>query len=599
MPDIAKCLREKKIDEKQALILVFIVGVLLRFLFSFLQPHIVLYTDELLLLEVSRNLSHGFGILVRGIPFTFSGVLYPFILAPAQWLGDSVWTVIFIKFINSMLMNSALLPVYLLAKKIAPSRAFLVALISLIIPDMCFVSSIFAEVLLYPAVMWFLLAVYQFISCEKKILPLFLVFAIGFGMYFIKASSLYFLMAFFLYLVFYFFLKSSVIVRAVIITLISISIFLLLLFANSFLDTVIFPDLTYLCPDRLSAIFRYAFYYFIYNAVGCGVFFIILPLLSFKNFSQSEKQFLFYLYFALFSGILMVVLIVSMNEDYPRQGVTPHLRYIFYFVVPFLLIFIKSSFSQKKWVINVFGFLFFILLIIGIVRFSEGNYTACMLLGFLRESLLYPVVELNLNIFKLKTGMFDIVKLVILIYTICGIYMIRKNSKMFKSFVIIVFVIISLLNNFLCYKSSAVIDKDTSRLIGQVIKINNNLQNSKILFVSRYAAGDKVFETYTRQKYFYTTQKYFDQNIKNLKETSVLTLPLVSMQWSLKQKQLNSQGADWHKLDFSEQVSSPIIKTIDVDYIVTGRNCNPPLLTNEKKEMFDGVYDYKIYKIKN
>lgn len=111
------------------------------------------YQDEFLYWGVAKAFAAGDGLTWRGVDIGVFYPLYPVLLAPAFWLGDSVaerYTLIHL--INSLMMVGVVFPAYFFARMFMDRRrAFLAALFAIAVPAMNYAGIIGTESLGYPA----------------------------------------------------------------------------------------------------------------------------------------------------------------------------------------------------------------------------------------------------------------------------------------------------------------------------------------------------------------------------------------------------------------------------------------------------------------
>jgi hypothetical protein len=113
-----------------------------------------LFTDELEWSQLSRAIAATGHAARRTEPHNFES-LYSYLIAPAWWIHSTATAYAAIKDLNAVVMCSAAIPVYLLARMLLSRRASLVvALLSIAIPAMAYATSIVPEPLAYP---WFAL----------------------------------------------------------------------------------------------------------------------------------------------------------------------------------------------------------------------------------------------------------------------------------------------------------------------------------------------------------------------------------------------------------------------------------------------------------
>ena len=115
------------------------------------------YTDELLFSELARSFAAGDGFLVRGEHVFFPAFLPALVQAPAWLAGSTPAAYAVAKGVNTVLMCSAALPAYWLARRLVrPSYALTVAAATVATGGMLYHGYLMSEALAYPV---FLLAV--------------------------------------------------------------------------------------------------------------------------------------------------------------------------------------------------------------------------------------------------------------------------------------------------------------------------------------------------------------------------------------------------------------------------------------------------------
>src|SRR5437763_954372 len=112
-----------------------------------------IFVDELIYSELAKSFAAGGHLLVRGEPSSSYGFVYPILIAPAWRLYAAVpGAYEFAKFINSLLMSLAAVPVYFLARRLlSPGLSLAAAVIALAIPSMAYSSTLMTENAFYPA----------------------------------------------------------------------------------------------------------------------------------------------------------------------------------------------------------------------------------------------------------------------------------------------------------------------------------------------------------------------------------------------------------------------------------------------------------------
>jgi hypothetical protein len=109
-----------------------------------------IFTDELEWTQISRSIAATGQAARRGDPLYFKS-LYAYVIAPAWWIHSTAAAYSAVKYINAIVMPLAAIPTYLLARMLVTKRAaFAVAVGSVAVPAMAYVTSIVTDVLAYP-----------------------------------------------------------------------------------------------------------------------------------------------------------------------------------------------------------------------------------------------------------------------------------------------------------------------------------------------------------------------------------------------------------------------------------------------------------------
>ena len=109
-----------------------------------------IFTDELEWTQISRSIASTGHAARRGDPLYFKS-LYAYLIAPAWWIHSTSAAYSAIKYLNAFIMPLAAIPTYLLARMLVTKRAAVVVAIgSVAVPAMAYVTSIVTDVLAYP-----------------------------------------------------------------------------------------------------------------------------------------------------------------------------------------------------------------------------------------------------------------------------------------------------------------------------------------------------------------------------------------------------------------------------------------------------------------
>ncbi len=108
------------------------------------------FGDELEWTQISRSIATTGHAARRGQPIFFKSV-YAYLIAPFWWIHSTSSAYAAIKYANAVAMSLAAIPTYLLARMLVSRRtALIVAVASVAVPAMAYVTSIVPEVIAYP-----------------------------------------------------------------------------------------------------------------------------------------------------------------------------------------------------------------------------------------------------------------------------------------------------------------------------------------------------------------------------------------------------------------------------------------------------------------
>lgn len=343
-------------------LLILISSAVIRVILSIFPKSAYTYNDELFYLELSQNLFLRGSLTVYGSPIHFTKLLYSVILAPFYAVSDGVLRTQLISGFNALLISSALIPGYLLARRILKKnwQIILAVLILALSPNLLFSITFMSENLYYPLLLWAFYAAYRyFASGERKPMGALVLGVLAFLLYFTKEVGGAWIIAAGLALLLDCAEKAS---RKS--ALRAFGCFLLgFLVPFLFLRFVVLRDLSYSYSNQasfanLSSPSQILF--FLYAALLMLLYFVVsllfipaaAPVVYRKQLSPAER-------FLLILSVLYAVVIsvgiafgVSLSNDYPQADLKIHLRYFIGAAFPFLLLSFslldkEESFSWK------------------------------------------------------------------------------------------------------------------------------------------------------------------------------------------------------------------------------------------------------------
>ena len=140
------------------------IGAIAIYLFSAVRMSVPVHleVDEELYLAMAKSF-HETGSFQKGYEYiNYSCVLYPMLISLGYYFYRPETIMITLRMINVIVMCSAVFPVYLLSKKILTGKkAILIAVFSMLIPDMIDSVYLMQEVFLYPVLMWCFYFIYM------------------------------------------------------------------------------------------------------------------------------------------------------------------------------------------------------------------------------------------------------------------------------------------------------------------------------------------------------------------------------------------------------------------------------------------------------
>ena len=174
------------------LIMLYLGCVGIRFLFSFLtSEYPSVGIDEFLYYSLGRSIANSGSLLYRAQPAQYPYFLYPLVLSPVYALfpaGSDFYRLL--QLWNSLLMNTAIFPIYGICRKLFPNsrKAVGITVVSMLLSDFMLGGFIFSEVLIYPL---FFALFHEIISMtyEKKTVHLVWVGILGACLYFTKPGA--------------------------------------------------------------------------------------------------------------------------------------------------------------------------------------------------------------------------------------------------------------------------------------------------------------------------------------------------------------------------------------------------------------------------
>jgi hypothetical protein len=136
-------------------VLASVVIVAIRAFLAWGVPSPLIFPDELVYTKLARSLFETGQTLFRGEYLNFPTLLYPLLLVPLEGAPDAIVAFRLIQGLNILLMTSAIIPVYLLARTfIAPGVSLGLAVLSQLLASTLYADFAMTENLFFPVLMW-------------------------------------------------------------------------------------------------------------------------------------------------------------------------------------------------------------------------------------------------------------------------------------------------------------------------------------------------------------------------------------------------------------------------------------------------------------
>lgn len=474
------------------IILFFVINVAFRFYLSNLSGTPIVFQDELLYMKTARSLFEQFNTDFRSNYFISDNILYPLVISISFIFKNSADIYSCMKFINCLFMSAVIFPVYYLSKKILDniSYAFIVAIISLLVPDMFQTALIMQESLYYFITMITFYYLYLEIVESKNECSTKITLILGFLLflcYFTKAIGLVLLTSYCLYiLIEYIFLRRYPIRILLKRIFFVVGTFLVFFMATKFFVRFIngFPDTNSLYAGAISFHINLAFiekalygiFIYIYYTL---LAFLIIPVLvvvfGISKENSSLNMFSLYVLFATGISIVTIDLLIFTKETVDVFETRLLIRYLFIFFPLYLIIAIKHLQNRNVKLKNKFMLIALssvvVLSPVILDKFKLSSYS----LFFEAPMLAYFNLVNRMPIFEYFLYLFIIIVSLSAIYDLA-----RERFTTLIKWIVVSALVIIICNNLIIYNIYINFSNNSSVYGSQVLR-NEILKISKFL----------------------------------------------------------------------------------------------------------------------
>ena len=334
-------------------LLLLICSTAVRVFLSVFPKTAVTYFDELVYLELAQNIWRKGLLTVCTAQVHFTKMLYPLLLSPFYLIRDGMARTTAISAFNAALISSALIPGYLLAKRILKKdwQINLSVLLLALSPNALFSVTFMAENLYFPLLLWGIYLAYRTFTDETPAVRNSLLLGfLTFLLYLTKEVGAAFLAAAAAgYAVILakgekkhrgkLFPGAIAFLGAFLVPFLTVRFTVLNSAGYTYAEQVSFSNLQ--TPSQLMYLLYATGMLLLFFLLSCGYFPIALPLSRRKALPAPEKRLL--LFSAVYAGCVTLgtAFGVSLADDYADPNLRIHLRYYLGAAFPFLLLYLQ------------------------------------------------------------------------------------------------------------------------------------------------------------------------------------------------------------------------------------------------------------------
>lgn len=332
-------------------LLYFMACILYMLIASKMSVPVHLAVDEDLYLAMAKSFHYEHNFQKAFEYLNYNCVLYSMLISLSYFLFSPEHIMLIIRFINVVVMCSAVFPVYLLAQDILQSKkkALVVSCFVLLIPDMVDSVYVMQEILCFPLFMWYFWCVYRDLKKPVGQINHYCITAVVLSvfLFFTKTNMMVILPAYLLCS----FLSSKSLKKPLFI----LGLGAILIFGGlegisclngwhtgnnhySGLIAALFP----VTGKTIMALLSGLLFYVVFFLVNMGIIPVIVPYINRKYYSQTDRWYLFYVTAGLVLMLLEIVGTMFLMEE--AGSLYPHkylFRYFFGFGIPYIILFLK------------------------------------------------------------------------------------------------------------------------------------------------------------------------------------------------------------------------------------------------------------------
>ncbi len=529
------------------LIFTFLFSIILRTGLGLLCGQMNVFYDELLHWNLSKSVYYHLGSNFRNDILSYKEILYSIVISVSHAFGNAQTQYHVAVGINSVLMSSVIFPVYFMADSFLNSkyRSCIIAFISIMIPEMYYTTKILQENLNYPMIIWFFyIFIILILKNPYRIRNMILLGGYAFLVSLCKQMSLNIFVGVVLYylLMFFIFDKDSNNRKKCLISLLFfVTVFLGLKVSYDILFDIVnginkessaettIMAILYNMTDGylLGRLFYPALSYLLLAALYFGYFTVILPLCMGRKLSIKERNLFIITGTVLISTIVVICFRIIPSESLDQVTARFHFRYMFYLLVP-LLILLFSIYDRIKKIrfdnkIVILSLLYVLLLGYMSIIPAAGSTIDCVGSNYIKY------------LFNSEMMVNTLHMLIIIGIAVCIYLIYKKKIKLFYSIMVAGFILSGVISNVYTYiyiyndKQDSINKNSDALILDEYFESQPDFDWKSLLFVSDKNVSDAKLETFfDRPDYYYSKTEDFTNYIKEHRGESFWNLNLYS-----------------------------------------------------------------------
>ena len=500
-------------------LLLFIGSTALRGALGDFPKALRIYPDELRYVSIAKSLINGHGIQIHNMESDFQKILYSLCIMPAFLLDSSVGQIRLIGYLNSVIVSSSIIPVYLLCKKasldIKSMSCMLIfwATLPTLLVNMYFMS----EVIYLPLSLWVVYCAWCAFEAERPDQKIRLNVLLGILCYFAylcKEIAIYFILSYIIVSAARIFMGRAAWKKEAICLICLTGTFVLCFVAmkmtlfygmgNSYTDFNL-SNIRGVELIRHPEKIRYLCYALAYDTafavLALGVFPVLLPLALFDKNKKESWLFLF-LFVAFVIGCAAIAYTITLPEELGKRSPRQHLRYLEPLAIPFYILMIQrlkqTAFSRTRKKVLLAAIVLFTMVF---VILGAGGGSSLV------DNNMLVYYEFFARFICKSDKVLLFVRLLMAMVLAAGCWMLWKNKDTFLKWFAVLFIMVNFISSAAGYFASVYRYAVDEKLRTQTAQANAFLQTleGNILFITDdgwESEDSRLFDTYVDRDFY-------------------------------------------------------------------------------------------------